>query len=77
MSSVTPGIYISRLVPFALGSYKFNTIERAAALHRETLHSCFVIFITTSQVDFTAGFQINPNINWHHDDVMTWLCFPQ
>ena len=47
------------------------------ALHRETLYPCFVIFFTASRVDFTAGFQICSNINWHHDDVMTWICSPQ
>ena len=77
MSSVILGIYISKLVPFALGSYKFNTIEKIDTLHRETLYPCFVIFITTSQVDFTAGCQIYSNVNWRYDDVMTWICFPQ
>ena len=77
MSSVISGIYISKLVPFAHGSYKFNTIEKMDALHRETLYQCFVIFITASLLDLTAGVQIFTNINWHHDDVMTWICFPQ
>ena len=27
-------IYILKLVPFAHGSYKFNTIEKVDALHR-------------------------------------------
>ena len=58
MSSVISVIYISELVPFAHGSYKSNTIERVDALHRETLYPCFVIFITASLLDLTAGFQI-------------------
>ena len=32
MSSVISGIYISKSVPFAHGSYKFNTIEKVDAL---------------------------------------------
>ena len=59
MSSVISGIYISKLVPFAHGSYKFNTIEKVDALHRETLYLCFVIFIRTSLLDLTAGFQFS------------------
>ena len=70
MSSVNPGIYISKLVLFAL-----NTIEKVDILHRETLYPCFVILITASQVDFTAGFQIYSNINWHHDNVITSAVF--
>ena len=77
MSSVISGIYISKLVPFALGLYKFNTIEKIVTLHREILYPCFVIFITTSQLDFTAGCQIYSNVNWHYDGVMTLVCFPQ
>ena len=77
MSSVISEIYILKLVPFAHGSYKFNTIKKVDALHRETLYPCFVIFITPSLLDLTANFQIFPNINWQHDDVMTWICFPQ
>ena len=38
------------------------------ALHKETLYPCFVIFITANLLDLTAGLQIFPNINWHHDD---------
>ena len=70
MSSVISGIYISKLVPFAHGSYKFNTIEKVDVLHRETLYPCFVIFITASLLDLTAGFQIFPNQLtpwWRHD----------
>ena len=58
MSSVISGIYISKLVPFAHGSYKSNTIEMVDALHRETVYPCFVIFITASLLDLTAGFHI-------------------
>ena len=77
MSSVISEIYFLKLVPFAHDSYRFNTIEKVDALHNETLYPCVVIFITTSLLDLTAGFQIFPNINWQHDDVMTWICFPQ
>ena len=63
MSSVISGIYISKLVPFAHGSFKFDTIEKVGVLHRETLYPSFVILITASQEDFTAGFQFFPNIN--------------
>ena len=38
-SSVISGIYISKLVPFAHGSYEFNRIEKVDALHRETLYT--------------------------------------
>ena len=61
MSYVISGIYISKLVPFAHGWYKFITIEKVDVLHRETLYPCFVIFITASLLDLTAGFQIFPN----------------
>ena len=77
MSSVISGIYISKLVHFAHGSYKFNTIEKVDSLYRETLYPWFIIFITASLLDLTAVFLIIPNINWHHDDIMTWICFPQ
>ena len=63
MRSVISGIYISKSVPFAHGPYKFNTIEKVDALHRETLYPCFVIFITTSLLDLTAGLQFFTNIN--------------
>ena len=69
-------IYL-KIVPFAHGSYKSNTIEKVDALHRETVYPCFVIFITTSLQDLTAGFQIFPKVNWHHEDVMAWICFCQ
>ena len=71
MSSVISGIYISKLVLFAHGSYKFNTIEKVDALHRETLYPCFVIFITTSLLDIAAGLHILPIST---DTMMTsWL----
>ena len=64
-------IHISKLVPFAHGSYKFNKIERVDALHRETLCPCFVIFITASLLDLTVGFQFFSQYQltpwWRHD----------
>ena len=71
MSSVILGIYISKLVPFAHGSYKSNTIEKVDALHTETVYQYFVIFITASLLDLTAGSQIFPKST---DTMMTsWL----
>ena len=71
MSSVISRIYISKLVPFALGSCIFSTIEKMDVLNRETMYPCFIILLSASQVDFTAGFQ---NVSqyqlapwWRHD----------
>ena len=77
MSSVISGIYMSKKVHFALGSYKFNAIKKVDASHRETLNQYFVILITACQADFSAGFQICANITWQHDEIMTWMYFQQ
>ena len=74
MNSVISGIYISKLVPFVRGSYKFNTIEKMDALQRDSI-PMFCNFHNRKPARFYRRFSFFPNINWHHDDVMTWISY--